>query len=177
MNRKMFNVCANIAPVITLKEANDFVNPELCNKCGGKCCAKYPGTTIPEDFGAPNQSKMIENLVDAFRSESWAIDWLEEGWDSAYRIYFIRPAIIGYEGKIFHAGWSRIGSCTFLTKNGCSIFEKRPSGCRGLKPGKDICEVVHSGREESAKKWFNYEHIIFSAANIVTPGLGPEYRY
>ena len=111
----------------------DHYNHELCKVCGGKCCQTTPGYAWPEDFAEPIE----ESLRIAFSSGYWAIDWweddVEEKDDDRTKSLFVRPAIEGEEGKVFHAGWG--GICCLLTPDGCSLSDEgRPKTCRDLRP-------------------------------------------
>src|SRR5438105_1476192 len=85
-----------------------------CRKCGGQCCESYPGSASPVQFGAPDRRKLIVNLVDAFLSGKWQVDW----WDGENRGYFVRAAIQG-EKRIKSPTWG--GACTFLGPRGCVL--------------------------------------------------------
>lgn len=45
----------------------------------------------------------------------------------AHPFYWVRPVIVGREGKLMDASWG--GTCALLTSNGCSLeFTQRPHG-------------------------------------------------
>ncbi|QTA37738.1 hypothetical protein JYK00_08425 [Thermosipho ferrireducens] len=137
-----------------------YINDKLCKNCKGKCCKYFPGVTLPEDFGANiNKETFYNELVKAFKSGKWAIDWIDRKKD----MYFIRPAIKGFEGWLFDHRLS--GECSFLTPDGCELDPShRPSGCLLLEPKKDGICLPHLTTEEAAKFWKNYIDIIMEAA-------------
>lgn len=98
-------------------------NPEVCAKCGGRCCKHFPGIALPKDFDGE------QSIIDALVSGMWAIDWLDFVDDA----YFIRPATTDKIGVVFDPSWG--GRCVFLHDNGCSLeYAKRPEGCKVVTP-------------------------------------------
>lgn len=124
---------------------------------------------MPEDFGPPEELR--EKLREALATGNWAVDWWEgdpTGGDKG-QVYYVRPATKDKAGgsRIFDPSWG--GVCVFHTSTGCSIFENRPSGCRGVKPGKNPaggfdCSVEHSTKEESAIAWHPYNDMLYEVA-------------
>ena len=116
----------------------EFVNEHICQKCGGQCCKRMPGSTSPKDWGAPDRRLMRKNLIEALKG-LYCIDWwigdprknkneIDDG-------YYVRPSTKGNEDKITHALWASTDECTFLSETGCELEpEKRPIDCRVLKP-------------------------------------------
>lgn len=149
-------------------------NESFCAQCKGVCCKMYPGTTMPEDWGAPREEVMKERLDEAFASGRWTIDWW--GTDprpaesrtnppELKRAYFVRPATIGYEGVRYHTDSQ--GRCTFLDDAvGCTLTEdERPTQCRMLVPAaKFPDECGYQGKPYSkydcAVAWLPYQHIL-----------------
>jgi Fe-S-cluster containining protein len=135
-------------------------NPEVCKVCGGKCCKTYPGLVTPEDFGAPDIEKLRKNLFEALSSGRWTVDWVkqEEG------LYFVRPAVKGFEGSVFDHRYT--GECTFLTETGCKLsFENRPESCRMLIPKIDErCDSQGYTRAVVAQRWKEYYDILIDVA-------------
>jgi len=72
----------------------------------------------------------------ALASGRWTLDWWEGQTPAPY---FVRPAIKGHEGRLFHLGCG--GECTFLGPGGCEL-RRHPLQCRLLRPGGD-CVYDH----------------------------------
>lgn len=135
-----------------------YINELICKNCGGKCCKYYPGHTLPKDFGN-SKDEIFNNLVLAFKSGKWAIDWV----DKNKNLYFVRPAIKGKEGYVFEHSLS--GECTFLSDKGCTLpIEKRPSGCLYLEPKENETCIPHLSKINSSKQWQIFLDILFDAA-------------
>lgn len=140
---------------------------EICKKCGGACCKRYPGATIPSQWGKDDK-EILENLTKAFKSKKWAIDWCENdprrGKYEEEDFYFVRPADKEYgDDFLFCPLWK--GECVFLTPKGCSLpEEKRPLECRTLIPRKDFKCIQYFTKREAAILWIPYRDIILEAA-------------
>ena len=149
--------------ILIPREAN-FLNSRACSKCTDPCCKRLPGITLPRDWG----DDMEEQLIKAFQSGKYAIDWYED----EPPLYFVRPAIKTAEG-LYDPSWG--GECIFLTTTGCELEpEKRPSGCILLEPRKEEngkCVAHDASKKESGLLWLPYENIIHKAALAV---LGKE---
>lgn len=138
-----------------------FINEKLCKACGGQCCTKLPGATLPEDF-KPNLQR---NLKKALKSGYYAIDWwegdaLEQDTEKG-RSYFIRPATKEKKGVLLDPSWG--GTCIFLGPNGCKLpFDSRPSGCKMLEPKPKGTRCIPRGasKQDSAVAWLKYESLI-----------------
>lgn len=150
----------------------EYQDATICSACEGLCCQKLPGATQPEDLGGVTLGKLLKLL----RSGLWAIDWWDgdprEGKYRLQRAEFLRPAIKGYEGLVFHGSWG--GECVFLTNTGCKLsFEKRPISCRALEPVKGSHCIDHSpgegsnGKHKSAKAWLPYRHLLKKAGGKI----------
>ena len=140
---------------------------EICKKCGGACCKRYPGATIPSQWGK-NDKEILENLIEAFKSKKWAIDWYENdprrGKDEMGEFYFVRPADKLY-GDIFLFCPLWEGECIFLTPEGCSLpEEKRPLECIALIPRENWRCVPYFTKKEASILWIPYKDIILEAA-------------
>ena len=140
---------------------------EICKKCGGECCKTCPGATIPSQWGKSDK-EILENLIEAFKSKKWAIDWYEgdprRGKDGRGEFYFVRPADKEYgEEFLFCPLWK--GECVFLTPEGCSLTEeKRPLQCWTLIPREDFKCIQYLTKREIAILWIPYRDIILEAA-------------
>lgn len=155
-----------------------FENREICAACGGRCCKTLPGETWPEQWGAPDQDKMIEQLRDAFVARRYAVDWWEgdpDERDECTRGLYIRPAIKGVR-CLEHASWG--GECVMLRENGCELSaEQRPITCCLLVPNADDtrqCDLRsddlavndEGGKLTAAKKWKPYHDVIERALDL-----------
>lgn len=150
-----------------IKKKN-YLNYELCKECGGACCKFMPGECFPEDFGEP----LLENLIEAFESGNWAIDWWEgdprKNEDKLDRAYYIRPRIKGIN-KLFDPSWG--GECIFLNKKVCILPpEKRPMSCKMLEPkpkGEDCIHHNGTGKREAAIAWLPFTDVILKASRRI----------
>lgn len=153
-----------------LTVVNSFETPSLCEPCGGKCCKRSPGLTMPHEFGE-TEEEIKKGVRRALSTGQWAIDnWdgdpredvsLSEQWgDDKYLrlVYYVRPRMV-HETSIFNNSWS--GACVFHSPAvGCTIFENRPSECRGLKPSKDRCKSEHSSKKDCVIAWIPYSDML-----------------
>jgi len=135
---------------------NYYEKPSICAKCKGVCCKGIPGACYPKDF-----SYNTDNIFQALKSGLYSIDSWEGSLDGKdkpyYCFYFIRPAIKGYEGSIYHPSWG--GECIFLTSKGCKLpADKRPAECGLIEPKENGPCIGHNnaGKEESARRWDSY---------------------
>lgn len=134
-----------------------FDNKKICTDCGGACCKHLPGSAYPEDFGND-----FEQVKAALATGRWAIDWWDgdprNGKDELGSANFVRPAIKGYEGRLYHGAWG--GECTFLGPDGCELkSKKRPRECRLLEPqeGKGKCKMHQNcGKQDAAIAWLPF---------------------
>lgn len=135
---------------------------DRCKECGGKCCARMPGTASPEDFGAPDRDVMAYRIADVMHSGRWALDcW--DGYDGDGDlngdVYYLRPATVGSEGHAVDRSWG--DACTFLTDDGCAIYPSRPYGCRDLVPGPPCYVATEQGSKRGgAMMWLPYQDIL-----------------
>lgn len=149
-------------------------NHTLCAACAGRCCKQLPGAALPTDFELPTTHKLFTALVDG----RWTLDWWEgdprPGKAELDQAYFVRPAILGYEGELYHPAW--FGVCTFLQPNGCELLaDARPWGCRILEPGNPC--ILHSEfstcKQAAAIAWLFYaaelERVAIAVQNLKEP--------
>lgn len=138
--------------------------PEICRRCGGKCCKYYPGAATPEDFGAPDRGVLLEKLRFALASGRWTVDW-DGGGDE--KVYFVRPAIKGMENSAFDHAYT--GECTFLRPEGCELpLHQRPESCRMLIPVEEgRCDNQGYTRRSVAERWRGYQNEVIIAATDV----------
>jgi hypothetical protein len=161
-----------------------FVNKRLCTKCGGRCCQTLPGSTSPEDWGAPDHLVMVTRISEALASGLYAIDWWEgdpRGLDWGDQSHlpcaeYIRPATVGVNKM---RDPSRGGTCVFWSQDrGCELkHDARPLGCRNLEPksvggepGSDcdsrIADGFTSEKHENAVRWIPYRGVIKRAEKL-----------
>ena len=139
----------------------NFQNIEICKECGGKCCKRLPGSTLPEDFGEP----MLENIRKAIDSGKWAVDWWDgdpTGKTDLRCAYFIRPKTKEFSG-VYDPSCG--GECIFLTESGCQLQkDERPTECRLLEPKKDgYCKQHGGGKRGAAVAWIPFQDLIHMA--------------
>ena len=135
--------------------AGDVDVPPIASCIGcGACCRSAPGATVPADLGPDLQSEAARRLA----TGQWTIDWWDGDVDEdggMPRIYVLRPAQVGHEGKVFHPGWG--GACTLLGPNGCTLSRaERPTQCKALvpHPTRYGCEGMTKG--QIARAWRPY---------------------
>lgn len=150
---------------LTVKKKN-YLDIDICKKCGGRCCKSMPGSTYPEDFEKP----LLENLVEAFKSGNWAIDWWEgdpTNKNNLEKAYYIRPRTKG-DNDLFDPSYG--GECIFLNEKGCTLkSEERPQSCRLLEPKEDGACILHGkSKRGAAIAWLSFTTVILKAAKIVT---------
>ena len=147
-----------------------------CAPCGGKCCTNSPGIAHPNDFGAPDKTKMRAELRKRLDSGLWAIDWWEgdprRGKSRVSSAEFVRPAEAGHEGRRRHGSWG--GRCALLTDKGCSLtFEARPFQCRDLVPAKvlgNACEQASKiDKQALAVAWMPYRDLLAELGQSTGP--------
>lgn len=160
-----------------------------CAPCDGACCKVCPGSTSPDDWGAPDLAVMEVRLRDAPASGRWAVDqWDGDDHhaDPVLRddVLYVRPAAQGRErlddpfdrlveedrdddDLIARAARRMIPPrfpCTFLGSAGCALaFEARPIECRALKPRPGPvgdCLPHAGGQEERAVEWAPYQALL-----------------
>lgn len=156
------------ATVIARNTFKDNQRPDVCARCTNVCCDGMPGETHPGDL-ADDRSKLTAALVERLKTGQWAIDWWEgdvlpKG--RMRRVMYLRPAIVGEEGRIEHPAWH--GRCTFLGPAGCSLsWQERPSGCKALipnpvEPGNCDGDEL-AGKDAAARAWRPYQAQIRAA--------------
>lgn len=151
---------------------DDHVAPSICGPCGGDCCKRMPGAAFPEDFGAPDEEKLRATLTARLASGKWSIDWYNgdprpdapaQWMHRLERAYFLRPATIDGVDEIVDP--SHGGTCAHLTPAGCSIFEDRPRGCRGVIPLKNgPCLASYGRKTDAAIAWLPFTKLLCEVA-------------
>lgn len=166
---------------------DSYERPDICGPCGGKCCQNAPGIASPEEFGAPDEAVMRQEIGDRLCTGRWALDW----WEGDPRpeperardedgntespsppAYYLRPAVRGHEGALYHPSWG--GVCTFHGPTGCEIFPDRPDGCRGLEPHAEgtRCLPRRNDKRAAAVAWWPYRALLEEMAQIVGVNRG-----
>ena len=169
-----------------------YLNPTICQKCGGACCKRYPGAAFPDDITRNYGKDMLAALVSAFR-DGYTIDCREgelgDGYprtsgyreDDDYEEYYeaddgyhqglyVRPRCSEDNNSCLYNYHTYNGQCLFLTDTGCKLApELRPTGCRMLEPkiGKGKCEVHGGDKLNSARAWWDHYEVITQAAKLV----------
>lgn len=141
----------------------EYINYELCKKCGGRCCKCLPGCCFPEDFDN-DENKVIE----ALKTGNYSIDgW----WDDEKPLYFIRPATKKgkAENLLIDPTWG--GECIFFQQDvGCTLpYAQRPTGCKLLEPKEEGKCISHNGGKwEAGMAWEKYRKMF---KKIIKEGL------
>lgn len=140
-------------------------NPEMCARCGGKCCAYYPGITSPEQWGAPDKEVMRRRIAAALDSGRYVLDdWVgnpkvEHELDlSVVAVYMVRPAVKDGKRRLLNNG-----PCTFLGNSGCDLsYTDRPRQCSNLVPGADGEDCSGSyDKRQAAIDWMDYQDVLY----------------
>src|SRR5208283_1551096 len=127
-----------------------YINEDLCIKCGGQCCKSVPGCMMPEDI----KGNMLIKLVKIFKSKKYIPEYgyvtVGKGKNKREElVFFIRP-ITKTETFSLQPLESFGGECIFLTLKGCKLkYENRPSGCKLLEPRKRGCKVHGANKNEA----------------------------
>lgn len=157
-----------------------------CQTCKGDCCKRYPGATLPSQWGdgEPDWDRVEQALL----SGEWVIDWWDSYPDPNNR-YYIRPATT--ESHVFDGNmWGNTKPCTFLTDEGCRLSEsERPAECLSLSPQisvyrglesiveKDITqECFHTdpeadGRSAISEAWLEHSEMLEFVGRMVQEEL------
>jgi len=144
-----------------------YLNLNQCQACQNRCCERYPGAAYPEDV-APvlREGDLLAAVEAAIRTGKWCLDsWegdpLEGG--TLGECYFLRPAIKGHQGEVFHPSWGG-DECCFLSSTGCELLPAlRPRECRLLEPkigGLGKCRAHYKPKRGSALAWRPYQEIL-----------------
>ena len=101
----------------------EYLNSEICSKCGGKCCLRMPGCYTPNDI-----TRIFRSVEDAIQSGLVAIDW----WEAEGPLYYMRAAVLGVS-NLYDPSWG--GQCIHWSKEGCKLSrEQMPTFCKTLEP-------------------------------------------
>lgn len=146
-------------------------NPEVCAKCGGRCCMRMGCHTHPDDiirrFGPITKEVIIQALkCGDFSADCWDGDVREDN-DIPYdendyhsACWFIRARHIGAKAVDKTYG----GICANLTKHGCKFsWKDRPAGGRALIPNTDRiggCSETSFDKVPGVLAWLPYSDMI-----------------
>ncbi len=139
----------------------ELIDPNMCAKCGGKCCQTYPCSYYPSDFKEMN----LATIRGVISSTDAVID-IERNplYGSAVDFYYLllRPRGIcdGYyrvltDFRLMKCG-IKTNRCIHLKGNGCELdVNNRPGEGIQLIPQKDgaECYLSETGVIEQ-KKWY-----------------------
>jgi hypothetical protein len=135
-------------------------NTDLCAECDGYCCRHHAGAAYPEDFGR-SRAERLRNLRAALETGSWSVDWWEgnpSGCLGDGTAYYVRPAhTVRRFDSVRDPSWG--GTCVFFEKgSGCALPpDRRPTGCRDLKPERDhVCSGRGNDKECACVAWWQY---------------------
>jgi len=157
---------------------DEYIRPDICMPCGGRCCKHAPGAAMPEDFGAPDDDALRTALKERLATGEWSIDWWDgdprEGQNEIERAYYLRPATRQGRGRIFDPSYG--GVCNFFQDGkGCRIFDTRPTGCRGVEPSPTgPCAPRYASKQDAAIAWIPYIDVILSVAEELDEWPGEE---
>jgi len=148
----------------------NYLAPDICAACGGKCCKNMPGECHPMDFDRP----LDVSLYAAFTSGIYVVDWWEgdprEGMDYDDEDYMDRALYVRVRGHddgpgVFHPAWFG-NQCILLREEGCILApESRPMSCRMLEPSTEKCRMHdEGGKHTMALAWLPYNDLILEVA-------------
>lgn len=154
----------------------------VCGPCGGKCCKRSPGASGPSDWAPDGGKPDFDAIAEALRGGRWLVDWWmgdpRPGMNETDRAYFLRPAVVGYEGRVLaeddcsivFSTLGQAGVCTFLTDDGCEA-DRKPAECSALRPTPEAegCrQAPPTGyatvKQVLAEKWLPYSQRLFDVA-------------
>ena len=115
-----------------------YENPELCAKCGGKCCKKGGCQYAPTDFESLKFDYLLEKLQEGFISIVCALDFIDyKGNLSVQPFLYVKSR---NTNRPIIDLLSMRTRCSALTDNGCMYdFNHRPSGGINLIPDPKNC--------------------------------------
>ena len=146
---------------------------EVCAKCGGECCMRYPGAFFPQDIPG---GVTIASIVTFVKDGKACFDWWEgdprdgisyDDKDYMGRAYFLRPRVVGSEDDDFDPTWG--GRCVHHTDCGCELSrEEMPTGCKALEPKESLQCEDHSGAKRGVvMAWLEYRAEVSGAAGLL----------
>ena len=139
---------------------DDFLKPDICSACGGKCCKAIPGCYMPDDFADPKK----DSIKAAIDSGKVAIDCWEGDPTGGKRefAYFLRPPTIEIS-NLLDKSWG--AACKFVDTSGCTLpIDDKPTGCKLLEPhiGQGTCQSHGGSMRDASIAWLPYTDLIDS---------------
>ena len=130
-----------------------YYDPDICRKCGGKCCKGMPAPYTPRDIRRRFPAATLQESVRlALETDTISIDW----WEGDHSIPFVRPATKERAGCWYDASWG--GECIYLGSNGCTLaWRDRPHYCKTVEPkglsadGRVLC---NNHLKQNNSKWY-----------------------
>ncbi len=134
-----------------------YQNPDMCAKCGGKCCKRCGCFFSPDDFSVLNFEALVNEIEKGYITiELIDLDqFYMEGFAWVMRMR-------NKNGPIVERRMIRPNSeCIMLTERGCAFgYEHRPTGGRLLIPCEHgECESDYS-TEKAIREWLNYQRLL-----------------
>ena len=132
------------------------VKPELCAKCGGKCCKRCGCHFSPDDFKEISFEALEKEMEKGYIS----IDYVDgEMILSNFGVYILR--IRNQGAPIVDIGYER-APCILLTDNGCKLdYAHRPSGGKLLIPETETRCHTSYGITKCCYEWRPYQRILY----------------
>ena len=139
-------------------DAEEDTDPDLCKKCGGRCCLKCGCYYSPDDFGKITFIK-LKRIIDRGYIK---IEYIPGKYFNSKRgTYILR---IRNKGESI-TGHSISSKCILHSKMGCKLpLEKRPSGGKMLIPIVDYEGIARCynryGLDDCCHEWNAYRRIV-----------------
>lgn len=140
----------------------EFLKPEVCAACGGRCCKSMGCHLSPGDVPEVSAPVLRALLTLGHTSiDYWEGDVEPDG--GLDRVYYLRMRNKGC--PVCDPSWGGY-ECSLLGPTGCPLpFEQRPKGARMLAPYYDDKTRMtnctqHYTKEDCAREWRKYNHIL-----------------
>jgi len=134
--------------------------PEICSRCGGKCCLRMPGAVWPDQLPEITVKTLSEYYHAGYQFDYWEGNPGNDPKYDGVKAYYLRPQTVRARGEIVNGSWG--APCAFLTSKGCSLkFEDRPRECQGLIANEELhCKPSLGSKRDAAIAWLPYNDII-----------------
>ena len=140
---------------MTKESTIQYENPELCQKCKGRCCKQCGCHFSPDDFAKLTEEFLRNEILKGYI----AIDLVskyDEGVEKDTWILRIRNRNEGIVQRNF-----RGGQCILQMEEGCKLsFKKRPKGGRELIPSEDYNCYTRYDIGPCCEDWWPYQKIL-----------------
>jgi len=135
-----------------------YDDPDLCSKCGGKCCQTHPCHFSPSDFIDLTYDGLKAEIEKGFISIDWWEGDANPESDDLTETFFLRVKTL--RGCTVDPTWG--GRCYLWTReSGCPFnYEQRPKGGRMLIPDLNNCKQLYS-KQDCALEWRPYNNILY----------------